>query len=892
MPTGLLQTKLFSPPARPNQVTRQTLLEKLNNAQRMGVPFVLVSAPAGFGKTTLVSDWMRASGLPCAWFTLDGGDNDLLRFWRYLDAALETIDSHIGESLRPALYAPQAPAIQHIITGLVNDVITCDKEFILVLDDYHVIEQAEIHASLNFLLDNLPPLMRLVITTRSDPPLNLARRRGRGQLLDIRASDLCFTPDETAAFLNQTMQLELTGDDIAALGQRTEGWIAGLQMAALSLQDDSDPHAFVAAFNGDDHHIADYLMEEVLQRQLVEVQRFLLQTSILDRLNASLCDALTGRQDSRAMLNTLERANLFLLPLDTHREWFRYHRLFAELLYQRLRGTQTVEEIADLHRSAVAWYEAQGDISSAIRHAHAIPDEEYILQLLDKNAGKFFATGELPRLFEMANLLPPDLRKKSPHLCVSVAWAGLASNHHGEIPAWLGAIESYYGMPAESALSDNLLDVSQRAALLEVLVIRLQLPSTPSIPEQGERILAVRKGLDALSPEQVCLLNPVGNLKPVIAFNLGLHAENTGNLSLAAQTFAETLTLARQTQNNNLFHLAAGHLANLRFVQGQLRAAREIHEQSLAEAGNIGPTVSPFVAISHAGLGLIHYEWNDLAAAESHFSEGLAHARLWNQWESLIPLALGRARLKVRDGQIPEALKILDELQSPPISGTDLPLRTYAALLRGSDAASAWLETNLTESMLQPDPANEASLLTIARLMESTGRRDEAHQLIDKIIAFARSGGRTHTLIQADVALALIGEQPEALIEALQSAEPEGYLSTFLDEGEPMQNLLKHVLSHAQLEPRLRTYMEKLLLVFGPTPRKPKQAEGLVEALSERELEVLRHIAEGLSNPEIAHRLYLSPNTLKAHTQNIFMKLDVHNRVQAVNRAKELGLIE
>ena len=512
--------------------------------------------------------------------------------------------------------------------------------------------------------------------------------------------------------------------------------------------------------------------------------------------------------------------------------------------------------------------------------------------MLEKNAGNFFATGELPRLFEMASLLSPHLRKKSPRLAVSVAWAGLASNHHGEIPAWLNAIESYFGMPAENTLDDVAIDVSQRAALLEVLVIRLQLPSTLSIAKQGERILAIHEQLDALPPEQVCLLNPVGNLKPVIAFNLGLHAESTGDLPLAAQTFAEALNLAHQTQNNNLFHLAAGHLANLRFIQGQLHTARQTHEQALAEAGNIGPSISPFVAISHAGLGLIYYEWNDLAAAESHFNEGLAHARLWNQWESLIPLALGRARLKVREGQIPEALKILDELGSPPIPGTDLPLRAYAALLRGSDSASAWLEANLTESILQPNPANEASLLTITRLMESAGRRDEALKLLQSMIAFAKNSGRVHTLIQADVALSLIVGQPDALVDALQLAEPESYISTFIDEGVPMQNLLRHVLTHAQLESNLRAYVEKLLSAFEPTPRKPKQVEGLVEALSEREVEVLRYIADGLSNPEIARRLYLSPNTLKAHTQNIFLKLYVHNRVQAVNRAKELGLIE
>ncbi len=359
MVEGLLKTKLYAPPPRPNQVPRKALLEKLDRARQAGIP-ALVSAPAGFGKTTLVADWARSSQLPLAWLALDEGENDLLDFWRYVDAAIQSIDSTIGENLRPALTSMQAPVIQQIITGLVNDIFASGKEFILVLEDYHVIEQAGIHESLNFLLDHLPAQMHLILTTRSDPPLNLARRRGRGQIVEIRASDLRFTPAEIAIFLNQTMLLELAEEDITALSQRTEGWIAGLQMVALSMQDEADRHAFVAAFSGDDHYIADYLMEEVLQRQPVEFQRFLQQTSILDRMNAALCDAVTGRQDSRAMLNTLERSNLFILPLDNRREWFRYHLLFGELLQKSLREAFSGADIASLHRAASSWYECAG----------------------------------------------------------------------------------------------------------------------------------------------------------------------------------------------------------------------------------------------------------------------------------------------------------------------------------------------------------------------------------------------------------------------------------------------------------------------------------------------------------------------------------------------------
>jgi LuxR family maltose regulon positive regulatory protein len=891
MPEGLLKTKLFAPTPRPNQVPRTALLDKLKRAREMGVP-ALVSAPAGFGKTTLVMDWARASQLPIAWLALDEGDNDLLGFWRYVDAALQTIDSRIGESLRPALYSMQAPVIHQIITGLVNDILGTEKEFVFVLEDYHVIEQPEIHESLIFLLDHLPYQMRLVITTRSDPPLNLARRRGRGQMVEIRAADLRFTAEETATFLNQTMLLDLADEDITALGQRTEGWIAGLQMVALSMQDDADRHAFVAAFSGDDRYIADYLMEEVLQRQPVEFQRFLQQTSIVDRLNASLCDAITGRQDSRAMLNTLERANLFILPLDNRREWFRYHHLFGELLRKRLREVFSAEDVADLHRLASKWYEVQGDIPAAIQQARSIQDDTRILRLLEKNMLYFFGSGQLPQFFELARLLPVDLRKDAPVLCSAVAWAGLASNHHDEIPAWLNAIESHFGMPADRALNDPELPVPIKAPLLEVLILRMQLPAERSPSEQQAHILAVRDQLNVLPEELRCLLNTVSNFRPVISFNLGLQAEERGDLELAAQAFSETIPLARQTQNNNIFHLAAGHLANIQYVQGRLSAARQTHNQALAEAKDLGQLLSPFVAISHASLGRIHYEWNDLTSAERYFDTGLAQARLWNQWESLVPLALGRARLKMRADDPQGALKILDELVSPPVAGMDLPLKAFAARLRERDLGSAWLAATIKGTMPEPTPVNEAWLLEVARVLAVLKRREEAVDLIHKIVRFARSGGRTHTLIQAQVALAIVGDLPEALLEALQLAQPEGYISTFLDEGEPMQNMLNHVLKKYRLMPEISTYIEKLLLFFKPAHQKPKQAAGLVEPLSEREVEVLRYMADGLSNPEIASRLYLSPNTLKAHAQNIFMKLDVHNRLQAVGKARELGIIK
>jgi LuxR family maltose regulon positive regulatory protein len=891
MPEVLLKTKLFAPPARPTQVSRISLLDKLNQVRQLRVP-ALVSAPAGFGKTTLVADWARASQLPFAWLALDEANNDLLGFWRYVDAAIQSIDSSIGAALRPALYSMQAPIIQQVITGLVNDVLDGGNEFILVLEDYHVIEQAGIHESLNFLLDHLPGLMHLVITTRSDPPLNLSRRRGRGQLVEIRAIDLRFTPEEITTFLNQTMRLGLTNQDIAALGQRTEGWIAGLQMVALSMQDESDRHAFVAAFSGDDRYIADYLLEEVLQRQPVEFQRFLQQTSILDQMNASLCNAVTGRKDSQAMLNALERANLFIMPLDNRRDWFRYHHLFGELLQKNLRETHSTDEVTTLQRTTSTWYESHGDLPAAIRHARSIPDHLLLLRLLENNAVTFFTRGELPQLYETAKLIPTDLRKDSPYLCIVAAWAGLASGHHPEIPAWLKAVENYYGFTAETSLSNMALKRLDQIALLEVLVIRLQFPSTRTPAEQRTHILAVRDQLNALPPDQVVLFSTANDLKTVIEFTLGLQAESTGDLDLAVQAFSEGIRLAFQTGNSNIFYLSTGHLANIQYIQGKFHTARQTIEHALVESKSLKHMFTPYIALMYAGLGNLHYEWNDLVVAKQHYDEGLTQARLWNQWESLVPLALGQAHIKQRSGETQAALNILDEFHSPPLPGMDLPLRAYAARLHNPDSASAWLDANVTPSMLEPNPVNESWLLDIVYLLGYLDRPEEAIALIPKIIDFAQSAGRRHTLIRAKVAQALVENLPDVLVEVLQISEPEGYISTYVDGGEPMRNMLNHVLKKSHLELRLSVYVEKLLSAFEPAYSKPGRVGSLLESLSERELEVLRNMAEGLSNREIARRIFLSPNTLKAHAQNIFMKLDVHNRLQAVSKAKELGLID
>ena len=564
------------------------------------------------------------------WLSLDKSDDHPTVFWRYFVAALQRAHSGLGDTAQSMLTAPQPPELETTIAALINDIAKVSTHLVLVLDDYHLIQSEAVHAGLNFLLDHQPQNFHLMLLTREDPPLALARRRARRQLVEIRAADLRFSPDETAAFLNSSMALHLTAGQISALERHTEGWIVGLQMAALSLQG-RDPDTFFRSFAGDNRYIADYLIEEVLQRQTETVRAFLLKTSILERMCAPLCAALLVGSDAgiaEGALSNLERTNLFVIPLDDHREWYRYHHLFAELLQQRLRLAYSVEEVADLHRRASGWFEARQDFPSAIHHARLIPDMELVTELLEHHSGFFFFQSDLPRFNTWVNEVPVVLHESRPALCMSAAWAAVATNHREQARALLEAIERHFGCSADSALSDTGLAPNLRAALLEVLVLRLQAPLNDLKPAGlRQRIEQVQAAVGTLSPDQACLFNTVRSLKPVVTFDVGLAAEMGDNLDTASRAYNEAVNLAREIKNTHIFHIALGHLANIQYQQGQLGAAAQTHELALAQAESMGKAVSPYIAIAHAGLGTIAYERNDLASAERHFNAALPLGR-------------------------------------------------------------------------------------------------------------------------------------------------------------------------------------------------------------------------------------------------------------------------
>ena len=895
----LIATKFHVPAAGTDILPRGRLFQLLDEGLRL--PLTLLSAPPGFGKTVLLANWIdtqpHSADRKIGWLSIDENDNQRDIFWRYFIAALQDISPAAGEIAREMLTASVPPDIKTILGRLINQLAVEQTSILIVLDDYHLIRSPEIHASLIFFLDHLPSTVHLFLLTREDPPLGLARRRARRQMVEIRAADLRFDLQETFRFLNETCKLGLTHGQIELLEQRTEGWIAGLQMAALSLRG-RDTQSFFDSFSGDDRYIADYLIEEVLQLQEEGVRQFLLKTSILDRLSVSLCAALIGDSaTARNLLDHLEHANLFLIPLDNHREWYRYHHLFRDLLRQRLAENFSPVEIAGLNRAASTWFEEQGDIVSAVQHALQIPDHVRATQLLQARSGFFFSSNQLPQYIDLIQKLPLDAIKLYPDLCMAVAWAAMATNQ-AQGP-WLGLIEEHFNRKAETVLAEATLPPDVRAALLEVLILRLQGTFEFFDETKKETLLAIQSQLSALPAEQRALLNTVSSLKPVLLYDLGLQAEQSGEVDSAAYYFTETIALARSERNYHLLYLALGHLAGTQICQSHLQAARQTYEQAI-ELYTSGGT-SPFAAVAYAGLSSIFYEWGDFQAAEEHLMKGLPLSQSWNNWESLIPLMLNQAHLESRRGNVQKAIAVLSLDKTPPHPGINLVLEAYAMLLRlrefDQGSASVWLVAHAADIALEVNTANQFLLLDVTRLLTGLLRFEDAIALMQRIIDFAEKGGQIHTLIQVKGVLAktiwLQGNTPgavECLLESLRLAAPESYLSTFVDEGAPMRDLLHLAKGRAPAE--ICDYINKILTGFGEEVSQPtKTALSPRSELSERELEVLLLVAEGLSNQEIAERLFISVTTVKTHIGNIFNKFGVTSRTQALAHAAELGLL-
>jgi len=888
----LLSTKWRIPPVRPARVPRPRLLERLNAAPHGKL--TLVSAPAGFGKTTLIAEWASACPHPVAWLSLDEGDNDPARFLAYLIAALQTLDPSIGVAVRPSLQVDLLQPPKDLVAMLINQVGAIEHRLVLILDDVHLIKAPAFYEALAFLLEHLPHNLHLVIATRADPPLPLAALRARAQLTELRQSDLRFGDEEIAAFLNSIMQLGLSREQVATLAERTEGWVAGLQMAAISLQGQGKERVagLVQGLAGSDRYIMDFLLSEVLERQPAEVQSFLLETSILERLSGSLCDAVIGQEGgAQATLEHLDRTNLFVLPLDNRRQWYRYHRLFADLLRSRLASTQR-DEASDLHRRASLWFEQNGLVPEAIEHAIAGLDHERAADLIGRVAEQTAKRSELATLLRWVHSLPADLVVARPKLALTHAWALMMSGH------WAEVIDSYLG-GADSAA------VSPKLAPLQALIANLE----GRFPDA--RALALQ-ALQAL---------PEGDsfLRGTATWNLSLTRLVEGDFQGARQAFEELLRKSRAKGDTVFAVMALCSLGVLQRRQGHLLEARTMFERALELATDEGQRRLPAASEPLMGLGELWREWNELDRAAQFLAEGIEQAGQWaatsalDGYMSLARVEQARGDWKAADAALENAARMAEQFDIMETDDLVVAL-VRAQLLLGRGQIEAALR-GLRRWGLDKDQGTELTgpahgfhdtfmrtrlekyrLLVLARVHIAEGRPSAGLALLEPLLPQLDSMQRTDLVLQTQVLVALahqaLDEEDCALAAldcALSLGEPGGHARTFLDEGLPMERLLYQA-ARRGIRP---DYVGRLLAAFPMSERPAASAPGpeMVEPLSERELEVLQLVAQGLTNQQIAERLFLSLSTVKWHTHNIYGKLGVRGRTPALVKARTLGIL-
>jgi LuxR family transcriptional regulator, maltose regulon positive regulatory protein len=905
MSTPLLSTKLFLPPPRPQVVVRSRLLERLNEGLRRRL--TLVSAPAGFGKTTLLGEWLAGCGRPAAWLSLDEGENDPRRFLAYLVAALQTIASDIGEGVLGALRSPQPPT-ESVLTTLLNEIANVEEDFVLVFDDYHVIDAKPVDDALAFVLDHLPPRMHLVVATREDPNLPLARLRARGQLGELRAADLRFTPPEAAEFLEGVMGLDLSAGDVAALETRTEGWIAGLQLAALSMRGREDVPGFIRAFAGDNRYIVDYLVEEVLQRQPERIRSFLLQTSILDRLNGPLCDAITGQEEGNTRLEALERGNFFVVPLDDKRQWYRYHHLFAEVLFAHLMQEQPAQ-IPTLHRRASEWYEQNGSAADAIRHALAAADFDRAADLVELAVPAMRRSRQEATLLGWLKALPDDVVHVRPVLSVDYAGALLQGGEFEGVEDRLRDAERWL---------DTIADVRERPETpsAEMVVMNeaefRRLPGSIAMLRAGqalargdvpETVTHARRALALASEDDYFRRGAAAAL-------LGLASWRSGDLEAAHRSFADGMA---SLQNAGYISDAVGGsiaLADIRIAQGRLREAMRTYEHALQLATEQGDPVMRGTADMHVGMSELHREHDNLEAATQRLLRGKEQGERTGFPQNRYRWRVAMARILEAQGDPDGALDLLDEAERLYVSDFFPNVRPVAALKARVWVAQGRLGEALGWARKQGLSAHdeigylrEFEHITLARVLLAEYEIDweersihEAMGLLERLLEAAGAGGRMGSVIEILMLQALAhevqGDIPSALAplqRALMLAESEGYVRVFVDEGRPMAQLL----SEAAADGIMPDYTARLLASLEAESHPPPSptAQPLVEPLSDRELEILGLIAGGLSNREISERLFLALITVKGHNRNIFRKLQVRRRTEAVARARELGLL-
>ena len=906
----LLATKLHVPRARPGFVARPRLADRLVEAQEHEL--LLVCAPAGFGKTTLLGDWARRSQRPVAWLSLDGADNDPARFWRHVAAALDRAHPGVAQRVGAQLGPPAPRSFEGLVTTLVNELAGVAEEIVLVLDDYHLIEAPPVNESLELLLEHLPASLRLVLASRADPPLPLARLRARGQLVELRATDLRFTPAEVAELLHAAVGSDLPASTVAALGTRTEGWAAGLQLAALSLRDHADPAGFVEGFSGSHRYVLDYLAEEVLERQPEQLREFLLATSMLERLCGPLCDAVTGRTDSQQLLEAVERANLFLVPLDEVRGWWRYHHLFADLLRARLERDQP-DRVSGLHCAAAAWSEEHGLVDDAVRHALAAGEMTWAARLIERHFDAIFRRAEDATLTQWLAALPAELVRARPRLCLVEAFWALVDGRLEAAERLLddaeGALAATADEPYEPSVDKATSLVANVPAAIALLRARLA-----HLRGDAERTSTfARRAMAELDEGE-------GILGSLTRWYLAVAEWLRGRLAEVEPDFASSIAEWRGVGLRILAVWGYHYLGLLQRAQGRLGAALRTYQQALEVAAEPGGAALQITGIASVGMAEVQYERGELDSAVRLATKGVALCR---QFPYTPPLATGLAVLawiRQTQGDRAGALDAMQEAERVELSPAVVALlnpvpavRARLALARGEVAEAArWIQARGLAAEDEPSYPHEREYLVLARVLLAEHDPEAALGLLGRLHDVAVAQERIGSVIEVRalqaLALAAAGDEPgalTALAEALALGVPEGYLRVFVDEGPPMAVLFRKLLAGRRQEPvaaitaappaylsRLVAAFEQLdLPVLPPARRGAVVVPGLVEALSARELEVLALLAAGKPNRDIAQELVVTLETVKKHVSHIFDKLGVVNRTQAVVRARELGLL-
>jgi len=918
MPIPLLQTKLFAPLVPPELVSRPRLIERFEAGLHRKL--TLVSAPAGFGKTTFLTEWAHQHKegsqvqLPVGWVSLDKDDNDLPRYWTYFIAALQTIHPDLGQSITDMIQSPQPPPVESFLTSLINEMNKRTDPFLLILDDYHMIENQTIHHAMTFLLEHMPPQMHLVIASRVEPPLPLALLRGRGQLNEFTATDLRFTYGETETFFNEVMKLGLSKLGVKVLENRTEGWVASLQMAAISMRGHNDIQKFIYSFSGSQRYVLDYLTEEVFSQQPADVQSFLLETSILDRLTAPLCNAVTKRNDAKEKLDYLEAANLFLVPLDDERKWFRYHPLFADLLRSQL--TRSLPALPPLlHQRASQWFEQQGLTAEAINHALAAGDFEKAANLIEVIAVPMITVeSKVSTLLRWIAKLPDELITTRPWLCIALAGARMAAGRLDDVEPLLRSVEKMLATTEEGKTSDTFADNTKIRSV--VLALRASASTQGDIDIQ-RNLEPLREAFEQLPDDETFARAP-------IALNLGVAYGMRGEMNTASRFLNEAVTLGQATGNPYIALIAMGCLAEIQSKMGLLHQASETNRHALRLGIEWSDSPEPLSATSYAHISLaqILYQWNKLDEASQHLTRGI---QLSEQSGTALIVQF-----------FYPGLALMEEFQSKTNSMSELhdlakrivhtphnvllsrlmdAWQARLSLAHGDlEATQRWAACHEIELSLQnpPDLWQEFSYLTLVRLYIARGKTGEIDELLERMRQEAEAEGRTGSVIEILVLQSIslktqgkIDQSLKTLEHVLSLAQPEGYIRVFLDEGYPMKELLLHAASRG-IAPE---YVNKLLgsfadsalhfgdqpvkVITGASPTTPNSTHPSkpTEILSTRELEILRLMATGATSKEIAKELILSVGTVKKHIINIYRKLDVHKQTMAVTKAQELGLI-